>query len=61
MGHVIGAVVADNYEHAQRAARSVKVTYEDLHPLIITIEVKLFEILKISSFNSFLSSFNYND
>ena len=39
MGQVIGAVVADNQAHAQRAAQLVQVTYEDLQPLIITIEV----------------------
>ncbi|OWK10790.1 XDH [Cervus elaphus hippelaphus] len=37
VGHIIGAVVADTPEHAQRAAHGVKVTYEDL-PAIITIE-----------------------
>lgn len=38
VGHIIGAVVADTPEHAERAAHVVKVTYEDL-PAIITIEV----------------------
>uniref|UniRef100_H0WGC0 Xanthine dehydrogenase/oxidase n=1 Tax=Otolemur garnettii TaxID=30611 RepID=H0WGC0_OTOGA len=37
VGHIIGAVVADTPEHAQRAALGVKITYEDL-PAIITIE-----------------------
>ncbi|KAM7325082.1 xanthine dehydrogenase/oxidase [Alexandromys fortis] len=37
VGHIIGAVVADTPEHAQRAANKVKITYEDL-PAIITIE-----------------------
>ncbi|XP_066863023.1 xanthine dehydrogenase/oxidase [Kogia breviceps] len=37
VGHIIGAVVADTPEHAQRAAHGVKVTYEDL-PAVITIE-----------------------
>ncbi|XP_061287995.1 xanthine dehydrogenase/oxidase isoform X2 [Bos javanicus] len=37
VGHIIGAVVADTPEHAERAAHAVKVTYEDL-PAIITIE-----------------------
>ncbi|XP_045405291.1 xanthine dehydrogenase/oxidase isoform X1 [Lemur catta] len=37
VGHIIGAVVADTPEHAQRAAQGVKVTYEEL-PAIITIE-----------------------
>ncbi|XP_076807856.1 xanthine dehydrogenase/oxidase-like [Clavelina lepadiformis] len=38
VGHVIGAVVADNNAHAQRAARLVTVEYEDITPRIITIE-----------------------
>lgn len=37
VGHIIGAVVADTPEHAHRAARGVKITYEDL-PAIITIQ-----------------------
>lgn len=37
VGHIIGAVVTDTPEHAQRAAQGVKITYEDL-PAIITIE-----------------------
>lgn len=37
IGHIIGAVVTDTREHAQRAAQGVKITYEDL-PAIITIE-----------------------
>ncbi|XP_056424495.1 xanthine dehydrogenase/oxidase isoform X4 [Hyla sarda] len=37
VGQVIGAVVADTQEHAQCAAKSVKVTYEELEP-IITIQ-----------------------
>lgn len=38
IGHIIGAVVTDTPEHAQRAAQGVKITYEEL-PAIITIEV----------------------
>ncbi|XP_037663546.1 xanthine dehydrogenase/oxidase [Choloepus didactylus] len=37
IGHIIGAVVTDTPEHAQRAAQAVKITYEEL-PAIITIE-----------------------
>ncbi|XP_055644800.1 xanthine dehydrogenase isoform X2 [Toxorhynchites rutilus septentrionalis] len=37
-GQIIGAVVADNQTIAQKAARRVKVTYEELSPIIITIE-----------------------
>uniref|UniRef100_A0A667GIK6 xanthine dehydrogenase n=1 Tax=Lynx canadensis TaxID=61383 RepID=A0A667GIK6_LYNCA len=37
IGHIIGAVVTDTREHAQRAAQAVRITYEDL-PAIITIE-----------------------
>ena len=38
IGQVIGIIVAESQPLAQRAAKSVKVTYEDL-PSIITIEV----------------------
>ncbi|KAG7267344.1 hypothetical protein CRUP_021563 [Coryphaenoides rupestris] len=38
VGHIIGAVVADSQVHAQRAAKAVKVTYQDITPLIITIQ-----------------------
>ena len=38
-GHIIGAVLAETKIQAQRAAKAVKVTYEDLEP-IITIEVR---------------------
>ncbi|XP_061157633.1 xanthine dehydrogenase/oxidase isoform X1 [Syngnathus typhle] len=37
VGHVIGAVVADTQVHAQRAAKAVKIQYEELQP-IITIQ-----------------------
>nr|DBA27333.1 TPA: hypothetical protein GDO54_011493 [Pyxicephalus adspersus] len=37
VGHMIGAVVADTQEHAQQAAKAVKVTYEELEP-IVTIQ-----------------------
>lgn len=39
-GQVIGAVVADNQMIAQRAAKLVKIEYEDLTPVLITIEVR---------------------
>uniref|UniRef100_A0A8D2ZCK4 Xanthine dehydrogenase/oxidase n=1 Tax=Scophthalmus maximus TaxID=52904 RepID=A0A8D2ZCK4_SCOMX len=34
VGHIIGAVVADTQIHAQRAAKVVKVEYEELQPLV---------------------------
>ena len=40
MGQIIGAVIADNQIHAQRAAKCVKVEYEALEE-IITIQVSL--------------------
>ncbi|XP_038596041.1 xanthine dehydrogenase/oxidase-like [Tachyglossus aculeatus] len=45
IGHIIGAVVADTPEHAQRAARAVKIAYEEL-PAIISME----DALKKNSF-----------
>lgn len=38
VGHIIGAVVADTQIHAQRAAKAVKIQYEELKP-IVTIQV----------------------
>ncbi|KAF7207112.1 xanthine dehydrogenase/oxidase [Nothobranchius furzeri] len=37
VGHIIGAVVADTQVHAQRAAKAVKIQYEELQP-IVTIQ-----------------------
>lgn len=39
MGQIIGAVVADSQPHAQRAAKAVKIEYEELQP-VITIQVR---------------------
>ncbi|XP_054650388.1 xanthine dehydrogenase/oxidase [Dunckerocampus dactyliophorus] len=37
VGHIIGAVVADTQLHAQRAAKAIRIQYEELQP-IITIQ-----------------------
>ncbi|XP_061780151.1 xanthine dehydrogenase/oxidase [Nerophis lumbriciformis] len=37
VGHIIGAVVADTQLHAQRAAKAIKIHYEELQP-IVTIQ-----------------------
>ncbi|KAH8273140.1 hypothetical protein KR018_006412 [Drosophila ironensis] len=37
-GQIVGAIAADNKTLAQRAARMVKVEYEDISPVIVTIE-----------------------
>lgn len=37
-GQVIGAIVADTQTIAQKAARMVKIEYEELSPIIVTIE-----------------------
>ncbi|XP_027866259.1 xanthine dehydrogenase/oxidase isoform X1 [Xiphophorus couchianus] len=37
VGHIIGAVVADSQLHAQRAAKAVRIQYEELKP-IVTIQ-----------------------
>uniref|UniRef100_A0A8B9RDK4 Xanthine dehydrogenase n=1 Tax=Astyanax mexicanus TaxID=7994 RepID=A0A8B9RDK4_ASTMX len=39
VGHIIGAVVADTQAHAQRAAKAVKISYEELQPVIVSIQV----------------------
>ena len=38
-GQIIGLVLATDKPLAQRAARAVRVTYEDIRPSVITIEV----------------------
>ena len=38
-GQIIGAILAEDQVHAQRAAKRVKVEYEELEP-IITIKVR---------------------
>lgn len=40
MGQVVAAVVADTQILAQRGAKLVKVEYEDLQPVIVTIDVR---------------------
>lgn len=37
-GQIIGLIAADNQSIAQKAAKKVKIDYEDLEPVIITIE-----------------------
>lgn len=46
-GQIIGAIVADNQALAQRAARMVKVEYEELSPIIVTIE----DAIKLNSYH----------
>ena len=41
IGQVIGVIVAESQPLAQRAAKAVRVTYEDL-PSVITIEVSIY-------------------
>lgn len=39
MGQIVCTVAADTHAHAKEAAKLVKITYEDIEPRIITIEV----------------------
>ncbi|XP_018426965.1 PREDICTED: aldehyde oxidase-like, partial [Nanorana parkeri] len=38
VGYIVCAVVADTPEHAKQAAKKVKIVYEDIEPVILTIE-----------------------
>lgn len=40
VGHLVCAVIADSETRAKQAAKQVKVVYQDLAPLILTIEVR---------------------
>ena len=54
VGQVIGAVVAETQAQAQRAAKMVKISYEEL-PRILTIEVIALLISEV-----FPASFEFN-
>ncbi|XP_062958710.1 aldehyde oxidase 4 [Cynocephalus volans] len=41
VGQIICTVAADTYAHAKEAAKKVKITYEDIKPMIITIKQAL--------------------
>lgn len=41
MGQIVCAVVADSDVHAKQAAEKVKIEYEVLEPVILTIEVQI--------------------
>ena len=59
IGQPIGAVIADNKVHAQRAAKMVKIEYENINPIIVTIEVK-FHHLFLCSNTFILCTFNFD-
>lgn len=40
MGQLVCAVIADSEIQAKRAAKQVKIVYQDLEPVILTIEVR---------------------
>uniref|UniRef100_A0A3B4BDJ8 2Fe-2S ferredoxin-type domain-containing protein n=1 Tax=Periophthalmus magnuspinnatus TaxID=409849 RepID=A0A3B4BDJ8_9GOBI len=44
VGQIIGALVAESRERARRAAARIQVTYEDLQPVILTIQVNFMKI-----------------
>lgn len=39
MGQIVCAVIADSEIQAKQAAKRVKIVYQDLEPVILTIEV----------------------
>lgn len=39
MGQVVCAVAADSYARAKQAAKKVKIVYQDLEPMIVTVQV----------------------
>ena len=52
VGAVIGAIVADSKEHAQRAAKEVHVVYEELEPIIsVQVEFPLLIYKECACFN----------
>lgn len=51
-GQILGVVIADDQATAQKAARKVKVTYEELQPVIITIDDAIKHKSYFSGFNN---------
>jgi aldehyde oxidase len=39
VGQIVCAVAADSYAHAQQAAKKVKIVYQDIEPMIVTVQV----------------------
>lgn len=62
MGHIIGAIVADTQVHAQRAAKAVKIQYEELQP-VVTIQVRqdTTGLLRTNQGSTFLITLFCND
>uniref|UniRef100_A0A8C0V931 Xanthine dehydrogenase/oxidase n=1 Tax=Cyanistes caeruleus TaxID=156563 RepID=A0A8C0V931_CYACU len=56
VGHIIGAVLADTQEHSRRAAKAVKIKYEELKP-IVTIQ----EAIEKQSFFKDIKRINKGD
>lgn len=50
MGQIVCAVAADSYAHAKQAAAKVKIEYEALEPVILTIEVLISFLLVFHCF-----------
>lgn len=59
MGQVVAAVVADTQILAQRGAKLVKVEYEDLQPVIVTIDVRTVIIIVPSCISLFAGFLNH--
>lgn len=38
VGQIVCAVAADSYAHAQQAAKKVKIVYQDIEPMIVTVQ-----------------------
>uniref|UniRef100_A0A672V8D2 Xanthine dehydrogenase/oxidase n=1 Tax=Strigops habroptila TaxID=2489341 RepID=A0A672V8D2_STRHB len=46
VGHIIGAVLADTQEHSRRAAKAVKIKYEELKPIVTIQKQSFFKAVK---------------
>lgn len=38
VGQIVCAVAADSYAHAKQATKKVKIVYEDMEPMIVTVQ-----------------------
>lgn len=53
MGQLVCAVLADSEVQAKRAAKQVKIVYQDLEPLILTIKVMSSMVVPVGSQNKY--------
>lgn len=61
MGQLVCAVIAESEVQARRAAKRVKIVYQDLEPVILTIEVTSSRRSQRADFSISENAFGYSN